>query len=87
MKSMIKEIYSGNICGELIKMSTEEDKYYGTIVTIEEELKQKLSPELFALLEKFVDAIETKNSVEIEHHYAEGFKVGIRLGLECSDKE
>ncbi len=49
-----------------------------------DELKKKLSPELFALHQKFVDALEGSWCDEVDFYFAEGFKLGLRLGFECT---
>ncbi len=54
-----------------------------TICAAEAELKKQLTPEQFALHKKFVDALELDFCEEVDFYFSEGFKLGLRIGMEC----
>lgn len=85
MKSMIKEIFYGNICDEMIKPCAEVLNHYDKLADMQDALKEKLSSEHYELVVKMIDALEFKNCDQVAHYYAEGFKVGLRVGLECGN--
>ena len=58
------------------------DELYG----IYDELKEKLSPELWELHRKFVDLVEGNCSEEADFYFVEGFKLGLLIGIECAEK-
>lgn len=84
-KSAILDIFNGfrghrdtiNMPKEIIK------KNMGKVCDTYEELKEKFSPEMLNLHQKFVDALEDNWSFELDFYFVEGFKLGLLIGIEC----
>jgi len=70
---------------ETIKQSVEESKLLDKVIEIEEELKKKLSPELLELYKKVSDVIDMLHSESSDNHFLEGFKLGLRVGMEANE--
>jgi hypothetical protein len=73
-KSAIKDIFygfRGNI--ETMHMPKELFDKSDVLCDAYDELKEKLSPEMFKLYEKFVDALESNSSEGIDFYFVEGF--------------
>ena len=56
-----------------------------TAINIEDELRSKLSPELFELFKKHSNALTGELCDETDGYFREGFKLGLLLGVECAD--
>ncbi len=51
-----------------------------------EKLEKVLPQELFDLLEDFIEKDSEVQYEEIERYFLEGFKIGLRIGVECMDE-
>lgn len=47
-----------------------------------EKLKAALSPELFKILDDFINALLDRHAIISERYYTAGFKIGLRLAME-----
>ena len=86
-KSVIKallEEYKDNLKSSEL-MSKEYKENMKTACGIYDELQEKLSPELFELYERYTDASDDSWMDEIDFFFVEGFKLGLRVGIECID--
>ena len=86
-KSVILDIFMGNrghnesiIMPDDWKKNTDKDN------DVYDELKEKLSPELFKLLYKYTEGLEDSYCGQIDFYFVEGFKLGLRVGIECMDE-
>ena len=52
-----------------------------------DELQRKLTPELVELHEKITEALESDYNEEIDFYFAEGFKLGLFIGIESMEEE
>lgn len=84
-KSAIKDIFHG-FRGHIESMDIPTDKENLAIVSdTYDELKEKLSPELINLHQKLIDALEGNWSDEVDFYFAEGFKLGLLIGIESME--
>lgn len=86
-KSVIKDIFNGyRGCRDTMNMPKDfVKKNMGIVCDTYDELKEMLSPEVLILHQKFVDALEGNWSEELDFYFAEGFKLGLLIGIECID--
>ena len=52
-----------------------------TVLALEKELKQSVDPAHYPLLDKFCDAVNNRNTGELEHAFLVGYQSAIRLML------
>ncbi len=84
--SVIKDLFYGNGgYNEIIKNPKQKSKRLDKIIELEEELKNRLTPEQFKLHESFVDLIDKDSCDEADFYFVEGFKLGLLIGFECFD--
>lgn len=83
-KSAIVDIFHG-IRGHIETMPLPNDYFNNSNDDLYDELKNKLTPELLSLHEKVVDIIHTDHCKETDFYFAQGFKLGLLIGLECAD--
>lgn len=87
-KSVIKDIFHGfrgNV--ETMTRAPETKKYAGLVSDSYDELIKRLSPEILEYHQKFVDALESNFSEEVDFFFCEGFKLGLLIGLEVMESE
>lgn len=85
-KSVIKDIFYGNRGNlETIKMTKEVENLYGVFSDAYDEFVKELTPQQLAILETCMEARENVLSEEIDVFYIEGFKLGLRIGIECME--
>lgn len=86
-RSAIKDIFNGfKGYRETMNIPNESKKDLDVVCNTCDELKEKLSPELFNLHQKFVDALESGWAEEVDFYFAEGFKLGVLIGIECMEE-
>lgn len=88
MNEFIKAIFMSGTCGvekfrlpqdkEYIRINKKEDELY-------EKLKASLSPELFKILDDFINALLDRHAIISEQYYTAGFKIGLRIAIEAFD--
>jgi len=87
MKSIIRHILYGKK-GTLdsVRSTKEHDIYLDKVIEHDDELRAKLesNPELLTLYRKVNDSISKLNHESAAAHFAEGFKLGVLLGLELA---
>ncbi len=87
-KSAIRNIFYGETgYNETAKIPKKNEKRIDKICDLEKELKNKLSPELFELHQKFIKLLEEDCCDEVEYYYGEGFKLGLRIGIESMESK
>lgn len=89
-RSAIIDILNGMKCNRetiRIKRSKEYEDNVTIICDTYEELKKQLSPQLFQLHQKFVDALENNFCEEMDLYFVEAFKLGLLIGIESMDDE
>ena len=59
----------------------------GRVKTAREALLATLTPEQAALLEAYDTALDILTEEEARHRFAEGLRMGVRLGAECFGEE
>ena len=85
MNEFIKEIFLSSTLGaekirlpqgkDYARLNKKEDELY-------EKLKAPLSPELFNVLDDFINALLDRHAIISEQYYTAGFKIGLRLAME-----
>jgi len=55
------------------------------IIDAHNELKAKLCPEIFDIYKKYDEATSVNHCEETDHYFAEGFKLGLLIGIECME--
>lgn len=84
-KSAIKDIFHG-VRGHIETMDLPKDNENASnLCDAYNELERNLSPEQLKLHQKVVDALEGDWSQEVDFYFAEGFKLGLLIGIECSE--
>ena len=88
MNDFIKAIFLCDTCGvekirlplgkDYQRLNKKEDELY-------EKLKTSLSPELFKVLDDFINALLDRHAIISEQYYTVGFKIGLRLAMETSN--
>lgn len=87
-KSVIKDIFYG-FRGHRETMNMPKDiinDNMSIVCDTYDELKEKISPELLNLHQKLVDSLENEWSEEVDFYFAEGFKLGVLIGVECMEE-
>ena len=85
--SVIKDIFNGfkgHI--ETMSMPKEGREHIKTVCETYDELEHKLSPELLELYKKHTDALEGDWNEQVDFYFVEGFKLGLRIGVECMEE-
>lgn len=85
IKSAIKEIFDGEKGFRETMIMPKDEEQSAKIYEMHERLKRTLSPRLYELHNKFVFALEEGWCKEIDFYFAEGFKLGLRVGVECME--
>ena len=85
MNDFIKAIFLCDTCGvekirlplgkDYARLNKKEDELY-------EKLKASLSPELFKVLDDFINALLDRHAIISEQYYTAGFKIGLHLAME-----
>lgn len=85
MKSPITTLYYGNPPPFERKppKPSEGDRLYGEVKARREALAATLTPDQRALLEAYDTALDTLGAERERERFAEGFRMGVRLGAEC----
>ena len=86
MNDFIKAIFLCDTCGvekirlplgkDYQRLNKKEDELY-------EKLKASLSPELFKVLDDFINALLDRHAIISEQYYTAGFKIGLRIATEA----
>ena len=86
-KSAIIDIFHGSK-GHIESMPVPKNikQSMETVCSAFDELKEKLSTEIFELHQKFVDALENSWADEVDFYFAGGFKLGLLVGIECAEE-
>lgn len=85
-KSAIKDIFNGTRGDmETMKMPQKRNENLDIVCDYIDELKEKLSPELFALHENVINGLESNFIEEVNFYFVEGFKLGLLIGVECME--
>lgn len=84
MKSIIEEMYYGNISGFDIKAPR---KNYDAELELYDSFKKRLSKEDLLAFNQFIEVMSDRVSLEHCTLYKLGFKTGFLLGVELSEKE
>ncbi len=85
MKSPITALYYGNPPPYEYKPPepSEGDRLYGEVRRKREALAAVLTPDQLTLLEAYDTALDTMGAERERERFAEGFRMGVRLGAEC----
>lgn len=88
-KSIIHQIFNGDISYSNYKRTGEEEKLLDRIIKYDDEIRKKLSvsAELSELYEKTNDAIKDYHYVREDVYFEQGFKFGFRLCLEILNED
>ena len=89
MKSPITTLYYGNPPPFERKppKPSEGDRLYGEVRRKREALAAVLTPDQLTLLEDYDTALDTLAEKREQGRFAEGFRLGVRLGAECFSEE
>ena len=84
---IIKAFFDGTLSDEMIKSPrTDEYKDIDKRETqVYDKLRALLTGEQLRLFDEFVDLYSERHSLEEENYYLRGFKLGVRLIIECLD--
>ena len=86
-KSVIREVYYGNRGRfDLIETTEEYKKLSDKTSEAMDELCKGLPPEQKAKFNAVCDFIADENSEYEDTVFAEGFKLGLMIGIECSEE-
>ena len=86
-KSVILDIFNGFRGHRETMNNMQKNKENAEIsCSTYDELEQKLSPELFKLHQKLIDALELNWSDEVDFYFVQGFKLGLLIGIECMEE-
>ena len=85
MQSIIKDIFYGNNKNfENIKMPETYKQNFDKFVDLEEQFRETLNGEQKELLDKVENLHDLAELDSCEAYYIEGFKLGLLIGVECS---
>ncbi len=85
-KSIIKEVFYGNRgYKETLVFLKKDEKRLDKICELEDELREKLTPEQFDLHQSFVSLIDEGCVEETDYYFVEGFRLGLLIGIECME--
>ena len=88
-KSAIRDIFNGD-CGHFETMnhkSPHAQKLSAAVDKAFETLHERMVPEIADYHEQFIDALRLLHAEEVEFFFTEGFKLGIRVGMESAVEE
>ena len=69
-----------------MKMQKENKENIDKVSNIYDELVKKLSTELLKLHQEYINALEGEWCEEIDFYYVQGFKLGLLIGIECTEE-
>jgi len=81
--TIIDEILNGYINNKFETTTKEYDLLSDKVIELENELKKRLSPELYKLLLNYSEASAACNNEELDRYFAEGFSCALRICFEC----
>ncbi len=84
-KSIIEEIFHGKIHIETMIMPEERRVFTAEVSDAYDKLKKELNEEQFALHDKCISALRAEFLEETDFYFAEGFKLGMRICMECME--
>lgn len=84
---IIKAFFDGTLSGEMIKSprTTEYKDKDKRETQVYNKLRPQLTGEQLKLFDEFVDLYGERHSLEEENYYIRGFKLGLKLAVECFD--
>lgn len=82
--NILKELYYGNIAEIQRKPKAISKTRVKKEFAVYDKIKAKLSPDDFALLEKFLELYDERKDAELQETYIQGFKTGIQIGFESN---
>jgi len=82
-KSIIKDILDKYVN---IKVTKDYQKVLSISCDAHREFNKKLSPELLKSHEKLMEVHDASWLEETDAYFFEGFKLGLRIGIECMDE-
>lgn len=82
MKSVLDELYDGEIRPCELQNTMEMQELIGIIANCNEKLVETLTEEQVALLEQFVDVCTELKMVEEREVFKRAFRLGVRMGIE-----
>ncbi len=86
--SILKDLFHRvSECNDIIKNCKPNKERTNKICDLEDKLKKILTAKQFKLHEKFIDLIDEDYREEIDFYFAEGFKLGLKIGVECFKSE
>ncbi len=86
-KSIIKEVFYGNRgSSDSMRATDKELELIKNVLKAYEAMSKTFTNEQKQLYEKFIDAKETAFCEEAENYYVEGFKLGLLMGIECTEE-
>ena len=84
-KSMILQIFSGKR-GAHDQVPVVDKDYLKEANEVYEKMEESLSKEQFDMLNDFIKKDGIAHCVEMDAYFLEGFKIGLRIGVECMDE-
>ncbi len=85
-KSVITDIFNGKRDFAAMRCKSEESEAAERkICAAHDALMKKLSPEQMALHEELVFSLEGAHIEEVDFFFAEGFKLGLLVGIEAAE--
>ena len=86
-KSIIRDILYGlRGNADNMRFFDGEKELLKNLINIQNDIESKLSPEYKKELTALLDAVAAYNSAENDSCFVEGFKLGLRIGVECTDE-
>lgn len=75
----LKELYYGNFEPDMEQDATQLREYNKPVMECHKRLKEVLAPEVWAQVEEYRHALDSRNSFEIEQAFETGFRSAVRL--------
>ena len=87
MRKTLEDFYYGNLrpCEQQMTVSTELQRAVDTVTKREKQLLEQLDDEGKKLLLEFSDAQQTADSIIALENFILGFRLGVRIMVECMD--
>ena len=86
--NLVEELFYGNICPSEQGYRDDPEIYQlgQELVVLEETLLKTFSDEQKSMYENFMSKEMTRNSIEIKNKFVYGFRLGVQLLLDASQK-
>jgi len=87
LRKLLKDFYNGNLApsARIMAPDSELQRIIGKIADYEEQLMKRLGETDQKILNELVEAQFTMDSITAEENFILGFRLGVRMMVECMD--